>query len=129
MDNNDMIRNRDSIYKNTDNNNELVNLDVTNKHLDVINKHLEKVVNTFKAIGDETRLKIITLVMTEPLSVKSISEKIGMSQSAVSHQLHILKVNKIVKKERKGKETYYSLDDSCVKDIIETMYEHTIHHE
>ena len=97
--------------------------------LDINHKYLDKMVNTFKAIGDETRLKIITLVMNEPLKVSSISEKVGLSQSAVSHQLHILKVNNIVKKERKGKETYYSLDDDHVKEVIETMYEHALHHE
>ena len=58
----------------------------------------EKVVNTFKAFGDETRLKIINLIMNEPLSVSAISEKINASQSAVSHQLHILKLNGICKR-------------------------------
>ena len=88
----------------------------------------EKVVNTFKAFGDETRLKIINLIMNEPLSVSAISEKINASQSAVSHQLHILKLNGICKKERKGKEIYYSLDDEHIKLIMKTMYEHVNHH-
>lgn len=89
----------------------------------------EKVVNTFKAFGDETRLKIINLIMSEPLSVKSISEQIGTSQSAVSHQLNILKLNGICKKERKGNKIYYSLDDEHIKLIMKTMYEHVSHHE
>lgn len=89
----------------------------------------EKVVNTFKAFGDETRLKIINLIMNEPLSVSSICEAINMSQSAVSHQLHILKLNGICKKERRGKEIYYSLDDEHIKLIMQTMYEHIGHYE
>lgn len=89
----------------------------------------EKIVNTFKAFGDETRLKIINLLMEESMSVSTISEKISLSQSGVSHQLHILKLNGIVKKERKGKEIYYSLDDDHVKAIMQTMYEHLSHHE
>ncbi len=89
----------------------------------------EKVVNTFKAFGDETRLKIINLIMNEPLSVSAISEAIQISQSAVSHQLNILKLNGIAKKERKGKEIIYSLDDEHIKLIMKTMYEHVSHHE
>lgn len=88
----------------------------------------EKVVNMFKAFADETRLKIIDLIMNEPLSVSVIAEKIGISQSAVSHQLHILNVNGISKKERKGKEIYYSLDDEHIVNIMKTMYDHVGHY-
>ena len=52
-----------------------------------------------------------------------------MKQSAVSHQLQILRTNGIVKYEKKGKEVYYCLDDDHIKTIIKTMYDHISHHE
>ena len=52
-----------------------------------------------------------------------------MKQSAVSHQLQILRTNGIVKFEKKGKEVYYCLDDDHIKTIIKTMYDHVSHHE
>lgn len=88
----------------------------------------EKVVNIFKAFADETRLKIINCIFDEAKSVKTISTMINATQSAVSHQIHILKINGILKKERKGKEVYYSLDDEHIKMIVKAMYEHAKHH-
>ena len=54
-----------------------------------------------------------------------------ITQKEICEESHYIKqmVNNIVKKERKGKETYYSLDDDHVKEVIETMYEHALHHE
>jgi len=88
-----------------------------------------RVVNMFKAFGDETRLKILNTITDESLCVNDICEKVGMKQSAVSHQLQILRTNGIVKYEKKGKEVYYCLDDDHIKTIIKTMYDHVSHYE
>lgn len=88
-----------------------------------------KAVSMFKAFGDETRLKIINIIQNDSLCVSEICEKVGMKQSAVSHQLQILRTNGIVKYEKKGKEVYYCLDDDHIKTIIKTMYDHISHHE
>lgn len=88
-----------------------------------------RVVNMFKAFGDETRLKILNAITTNSMCVSDICEKVGMKQSAVSHQLQILRTNGIVKFEKKGKEVFYCLDDDHVKTIIKTMYDHVSHYE
>lgn len=88
---------------------------------------LEKSVNIFKALGDNTRLKIVNVIMKEAKSVNVIAAEIQMTQSAISHQLQILKLNGIIKKERKGKEVYYSLDDDHIRFIVETVSNHASH--
>ena len=88
---------------------------------------LDKSVNIFKALGDNTRLKIVEALMSGEANVNSLVGLLGMTQSAISHQLKILKLNGIIKSERKGKEVYYSLDDSHIETIVKTVIEHTSH--
>lgn len=91
------------------------------------NVNIESGVNIFKALADSTRLKIVIAVFDEKKSVSTISSEVNMNQSAVSHQLQILKLHNIVKSERRGKEVYYSLNDNHVKNIIEQVFTHTSH--
>ena len=88
---------------------------------------LDKSVNIFKALGDNTRLKIVEALIEKDANVNSLVVMLGMTQSAISHQLKILKLNGIIKSERKGKEVYYSLDDSHIETIVKTVIEHTSH--
>lgn len=78
----------------------------------------------FKVFGDSTRIKILFLLFESELCVCAIAELLGASQSAVSHQLKVLKTNKLVKSRRDGKTIYYSLADSHVHDIIARGLEH-----
>ncbi|MBR6737184.1 MAG: winged helix-turn-helix transcriptional regulator [Clostridia bacterium] len=78
----------------------------------------------FKALSDEGRLKIILLLLSGKKSVNAISESVGLSQSATSHQLRILKDARILKCERVGNENYYFLSDEHVKTVILTAVEH-----
>ena len=78
----------------------------------------------FKIFGDSTRIKIINVLLEEELCVNDISKKINVSQSAVSHQLRILKSSKLVKYRKDANMTYYSLDDDHVKKIFELGCEH-----
>ena len=78
----------------------------------------------FKIFGDSTRIKIINVLINEELCVNDISEKINVSQSAVSHQLRILKTSKLVKYRKEGQTTYYSLDDDHVEKIFKMGCEH-----
>lgn len=80
----------------------------------------------FKFFADTTRIKIISVLKEEELCVGAISELINVSQSAVSHQLRILKTGKIVKPRRKGKQMFYSLDDEHIYKIYEMGLEHII---
>ncbi|XPV53174.1 MAG: ArsR/SmtB family transcription factor [Halarcobacter ebronensis] len=87
---------------------------------------LYDVAELFKAYADTTRIKIISVLKEEELCVGAISELINVSQSAVSHQLRVLKNSKIVKPRREGKQMYYSLDDEHIKKIYDMGLEHII---
>ena len=78
----------------------------------------------FKVFGDSTRLRILFVMFEEELCVGDLEEKLGMTQSAISHQLKILKQSKLVKTKRDGKMIYYSLADEHVRSIIAQGLEH-----
>lgn len=80
--------------------------------------------DTFKMFGDSTRIRILWTLFDSELSVSEISDKLDMSQSAISHQLRTLKQARLVKARRDGKNTFYSLDDDHVKRIIEQVLIH-----
>ena len=84
----------------------------------------ERLSEVFKVFGDNTRIRILWALFDNELCVYDIADKVGMSQSAVSHQLRILKNAKLVKSRRDGKQTFYSLDDDHVKTIIEQVLIH-----
>ena len=81
----------------------------------------------FKVFGDSTRIKILYTLFERELCVCDIAQALNMSQSAISHQLRVLKQNRLVKFRRAGKEVYYSLDDAHVHDILATGLEHLNH--
>lgn len=85
---------------------------------------ITKLSEVFKVFGDNTRIRILWALFDNELCVFDISEKINMSQSAISHQLRTLKQARLVKARRNGKNTFYSLDDEHVKRIIEQVLIH-----
>jgi len=78
----------------------------------------------FKVFGDTTRMKILYVLFASELCVCDIADILGISQSAVSHQLRIIKQAKLIKNRRDGKTVYYSLADDHVKTIIGMAKEH-----
>ena len=78
----------------------------------------------FKIFGDSTRIRILYALCEHELCVCDIAKILGLSQTAVSHQLRILKTNKIVKARRDGKTIFYSLDDEHVHVILNMGIEH-----
>ena len=78
----------------------------------------------FKIFSDSTRVKILCSLFESELSVTEITDATGVSQTAVSHQLRILKQNHLVKYKRDGKQMIYSLSDEHVKTIINCGIEH-----
>lgn len=78
----------------------------------------------FKIFGDSTRLKIIWALDDNPLCVGDLCNVLEISKSAASHQLNILRTNKIVKYKKQGKNVIYMLDDEHVSLIIETARRH-----
>ena len=78
----------------------------------------------FKIFGDSTRIKILYLLFESEMCVCDIAQLLNMTQSAISHQLQVLKKSKLVKYRRDGKTVFYSLADGHVRTIIDQGMEH-----
>ena len=78
----------------------------------------------FKVFGDSTRMGILSALQVSDLCVSELSNVLGISVSAVSHQLRVLRTNKLVKAKKSGKDVIYSLDDDHVSQIIECGLSH-----
>ena len=82
---------------------------------------------TFKALGDPTRIRILNLLFNKECSVNEIVETLDIRQSTVSHQLRFLKNLRLVKFRREGTTLYYSHDDEHVMLILKQMIDHAFH--
>ncbi len=80
----------------------------------------------FKLFGDTTRMKILFALLESEMCVCAIAELLGMTQSAISHQLRILKDANLVGNRREGKTIYYFLSDDHVRTIIAQGFDHLI---
>ena len=78
----------------------------------------------FKLFGDSTRIKILYVLFESEMCVCDIAQLLGMTQSAISHQLRALKQSKLVKYRREGKTVFYSLADGHVRTILDQGMEH-----
>jgi ArsR family transcriptional regulator len=78
----------------------------------------------FKIFGDSTRIRILFAIEREPLCVCDIAELLGMTKSAVSHQLKSFCQSNLITYRKQGKNVFYTLADSHVSDIIEKALEH-----
>ena len=78
----------------------------------------------FKVFGDSTRIKILYVLSESEMCVCDIAQLLGMTQSAISHQLQVLKKSKLVKYRREGKTVFYSLADDHVRTILGQGMEH-----
>ncbi|MFQ6055997.1 MAG: ArsR/SmtB family transcription factor [Methanosarcinales archaeon] len=85
---------------------------------------VDNIVDIFKAIGDQTRLKILYALSKEEMCVCDISALLKMRDSAISHHLKLLRTLRLVKFKRKGKMAYYSLNDDHVIKLLEIGVEH-----
>lgn len=82
---------------------------------------------TFKALSDPTRIRILNLLCTAEHSVNELAEKLNLGQSAVSHQLRFLKQLRLVKYRRAGTTLYYSNDDDHVMNLMNQAIKHATH--
>ncbi|MBE6588508.1 MAG: helix-turn-helix transcriptional regulator [Ruminococcaceae bacterium] len=78
----------------------------------------------YKIFGDTTRIKLLYILFEGEMCVQHMAELLGVSQSAVSHQLRILKGARLVRYRREGKTVYYCLADDHVRQIIECGTDH-----
>jgi len=81
----------------------------------------------FKALGDPTRLRIISLLLENELCVHTLEAALGMSQSAISHQLRVLRQLQLVRFRKEGRHVYYALDDDHVHELIKQGLLHVEH--
>ncbi|WP_291572266.1 ArsR/SmtB family transcription factor [Clostridium sp. UBA4548] len=102
-------------------------------HEDVVNRVKDNILDEstisslselFKAIADPTRIKIINILINTEACVCDIAALLNMTQSAISHQLRVLKSARLVKYRKEGKVVYYSLDDYHVNDIFDKGLNH-----
>ena len=87
-------------------------------------EHLYDLAELFKVFGDSTRIKILYALFEAELCVCDIAQLLGLTQSAVSHQLRVLKNTRLVTPRREGKTVFYSLADDHVRRIIAQGMEH-----
>jgi len=80
--------------------------------------------NLYKMFADFTRIKILWVLSRETLCVCDLATLLGMTKSAISHQLRALRLTHLVKNKKQGKTVYYSLADSHVQDILNKGFEH-----
>ena len=92
--------------------------------MEISRNDFQNLVEIFKLFADETRLRIICSILNKELCVCDLCELLNLNQSAVSHQLQLLRSSKLVKYKREGKHIYYSLKDEHIEDIIKIALEH-----
>jgi ArsR family transcriptional regulator len=79
---------------------------------------------TFRMLGDTTRVRILDALARTEVPVCDLAEVLGLTQSAVSHQLRLLRSMRLVKSRRDGRHIYYTLDDDHILDLFEQGLEH-----
>lgn len=80
----------------------------------------------YKIFGDSSRVKILFSLLSREMSVNDIADELSMTQSAISHQLRILKTNRLVKYRREGKSLIYTLADEHVTQILQLGVDHLL---
>lgn len=102
-------------------------------HLDLVTKIknsqpnediLYDLAELFKVFGDSTRIRILSVLMEDELCVCDICETLQMTQSAISHQLRVLKNAKLIRNRKEGKQVFYRLSDEHVSTILAMALEH-----
>jgi ArsR family transcriptional regulator, lead/cadmium/zinc/bismuth-responsive transcriptional repressor len=88
---------------------------------------LERAVRLFKALGDESRLRTLELLVGRDACVSEIAEASGEQISTVSHRLRLLRAEGLVNRRRDGRHVYYSLADKHVFELIQNALEHALH--
>ena len=105
-------------------------------HLEAVNTAREELIDsltssalarTFQALSDPTRLRLISALTRTELCVCDLAALLGMTQSAISHQLSSLRDLRLVKSRKAGREVFYTLDDEHIRELYELGLEH-IHH-
>lgn len=87
-------------------------------------QQIDILAETFRLLGDPTRLRILYSCAEGPLAVGEITERLGLSQTLVSHHLRLLRGARLVRRERKGRQMFYDLADAHIRTLLRDMAEH-----
>lgn len=90
-------------------------------------EEIRLVVETFQALADPTRARILYALLTQPMCVRDLALLVGVSESAVSHQLRMLRDRRLVRTRRDGNVIYYALDDQHVAALFQEAQYHIDH--
>ncbi len=88
--------------------------------------NMQDLAELFKIFGDTTRIRILFVLLESEMCVCDMAETLNMTQSAISHQLRLLKSNGLIRARRQGKSVFYSLADDHVRTIMEQGWEHIL---
>ena len=86
--------------------------------------HVEAVAATFRMLGDPTRVRILDALGAGELCVGDLARKVGISESAVSHQLRLLRTMRLVRARREGRQAYYAVDDHHILALLTQVRTH-----
>ena len=86
--------------------------------------HVEAVAATFRMLGDPTRVRILDALGSGELCVGDLARTVGISESAVSHQLRLLRTMRLVRARREGRQAYYAVDDHHILELLNQVRTH-----
>jgi ArsR family transcriptional regulator len=86
--------------------------------------HVQSLADTFRVLGDPTRVRILDALRDGELCVNDLASRIGLSESAVSHQLRLLRTMRLVRVRRDGRLAYYAVDDHHILELLEQASTH-----
>ena len=88
---------------------------------------VEAIAGAFKALSEPTRVRLIAAILDEERCVHELCADLGVEQSAVSHQLRILRDQNLVRRRKVGRHVYYALDDAHIRELFEVAFTHVSH--
>ena len=86
--------------------------------------HVDAVAETFRMLGDPTRVRILDAHGSGELCVGDVAKKVGISESAISHQLRLLRTMRLVRVRREGRQAYYAVDDHHILELLNQVRTH-----
>ena len=90
----------------------------------MVDDEVAALAETFRLLGDPNRLRIVLSCLDGPVGVGALAEKVGLSQSLVSHHLRLLRATRLLKAGRAGRQVFYSLPDCHVRDMLTNLIDH-----
>ena len=88
---------------------------------------VDAIASAFKALSEPIRVRLIAAILIEERCVHELCVELGLEQSAVSHQLRILRDQKLVRRRKEGRHVYYALDDAHIRELFEVALNHVTH--